>query len=77
MMTYQAARYFATGAAPGTSACTRRSCRWLYRAADAYFNLAVGTEDLMAALLRGDGARSAARRPRFAATASGWPGTTR
>lgn len=48
MMTYQAGRYFATGAAPGTSGNLHPTIvpYGLYRAADAYFNLAVGTEDL-------------------------------
>jgi crotonobetainyl-CoA:carnitine CoA-transferase CaiB-like acyl-CoA transferase len=48
MMTYQAGRYFATGEAPATSGNLHPTIvpYGLYRAADAYFNLAVGTEDL-------------------------------
>jgi len=48
MMTYQAGRYFATGQAPRTSGNLHPTIvpYGLYRAADAYFNLAVGTEDL-------------------------------
>jgi formyl-CoA transferase len=48
MMTYQAGRYFATGEAPHTSGNLHPTIvpYGLYRAADAYFNLAVGTEDL-------------------------------
>jgi formyl-CoA transferase len=48
MMTYQAGRYFATGEAPTTSGNLHPTIvpYGLYRAADAYFNLAVGTEDL-------------------------------
>lgn len=48
MMTYQAGRFFATGEAPATSGNLHPTIvpYGLYRAADAYFNLAVGTEDL-------------------------------
>jgi crotonobetainyl-CoA:carnitine CoA-transferase CaiB-like acyl-CoA transferase len=48
MMTYQAGRYFATGEAPASSGNLHPTIvpYGLYRAADAYFNLAVGTEDL-------------------------------
>jgi formyl-CoA transferase len=48
MMTYQAGRYFATGEAPGSSGNQHPTIvpYGVYRASDAYFNLAVGTEDL-------------------------------
>ena len=48
MMTYQAGRYFATAEAPATSGNLHPTIvpYGLYRAADAFFNLAVGTEDL-------------------------------
>ncbi len=48
MMTYQTGRYFATNQAPTTSGNLHPTIvpYGLYRAADAYFNLAVGTEDL-------------------------------
>ena len=47
-LTYQAGRYFATGEAPGSSGNQHPTIvpYGVYRAADAYFNLAVGTEDL-------------------------------
>jgi len=48
MMTYQAGRYFATGEAPPSSGSQHPTIvpYGVYRASDAYFNLAVGTEDL-------------------------------
>ena len=48
MMTYQAARFLATGDAPGTSGNHHPTIvpYGVYRAQDGYFNLAVGTEDL-------------------------------
>jgi len=48
MMTYQAGRYFATGEAPTSSGNQHPTIvpYGVYRASDAYFNLAVGTEDL-------------------------------
>src|SRR5262245_41411398 len=48
MLTYQAGRYFATGEAPVSSGNQHPTIvpYGVYRAADAYFNLAVGTEDL-------------------------------
>lgn len=48
MLTYQAGRYFATGEAPGSSGNNHPTIvpYGMYRAADAYFNLAVGTNDL-------------------------------
>jgi formyl-CoA transferase len=48
MLTYQAGRYFATGEAPASSGNQHPTIvpYGVYRAADAYFNLAVGTEDL-------------------------------
>jgi len=48
MMTYQAGRYFATGEAPASSGNQHPTIvpYGVYRASDAYFNLAVGTEDL-------------------------------
>src|SRR5690349_15326613 len=47
-LTYQAGRYFATGEPPGTSGNQHPTIvpYGVYRAADAYFNLTVGTEDL-------------------------------
>ena len=48
MLTYQAGRYFATGEAPTSSGNQHPTIvpYGVYRASDAYFNLAVGTEDL-------------------------------
>ncbi len=48
MLTYQSGRYFATGEAPASSGNQHPTIvpYGVYRAADAYFNLAVGTEDL-------------------------------
>jgi crotonobetainyl-CoA:carnitine CoA-transferase CaiB-like acyl-CoA transferase len=48
MLTYQSGRYFATGEAPQSSGNQHPTIvpYGVYRAADAYFNLAVGTEDL-------------------------------
>jgi crotonobetainyl-CoA:carnitine CoA-transferase CaiB-like acyl-CoA transferase len=48
MLTYQAGRYFATGEAPQSSGNQHPTIvpYGVYRASDAYFNLAVGTEDL-------------------------------
>lgn len=48
IMTYQAARYFATGTAPTTSGNHHPSISpyGVYQAHDAWFNLAVGTDDL-------------------------------
>lgn len=47
-LTYQAGRYFATGTPPTSSGNQHPTIvpYGVYRAADAYFNLAVGTEDL-------------------------------
>lgn len=48
ILTYQSGRYFATDEAPATSGNHHPSIvpYGVYRAADAYFNLAVGTDDL-------------------------------
>jgi formyl-CoA transferase len=48
MLTYQSGRYFATGEAPQSSGNQHPTIvpYGVYRANDAYFNLAVGTEDL-------------------------------
>jgi formyl-CoA transferase len=48
IMTYQAARYFATGQAPQTSGNHHPTISpyGVYRARDAWFNLAVGSDDL-------------------------------
>lgn len=48
IMTYQAARYFATGEAPATSGNHHPTISpyGVYRAKDTWFNLAVGTDDL-------------------------------
>jgi formyl-CoA transferase len=48
MLTYQSGRYFATGEAPASSGNQHPTIvpYGVYRANDAYFNLAVGTEDL-------------------------------
>jgi formyl-CoA transferase len=48
MLTYQAGRYFATGEAPPSSGNQHPTIvpYGVYRASDAYFTLAVGTEDL-------------------------------
>jgi formyl-CoA transferase len=68
MMTYQAGRYFATGEAPPSSGNQHPTIvpYGVYRASDAYFNLAVGTEDLwrrFCAVLELDSLRAD---PRFA-----------
>jgi crotonobetainyl-CoA:carnitine CoA-transferase CaiB-like acyl-CoA transferase len=48
MLTFQSGRYFATGAAPRSSGNQHPTIvpYGVYRASDAYFNLAIGTEDL-------------------------------
>jgi formyl-CoA transferase len=48
MLTYQSGRYFATGEAPPSSGNQHPTIvpYGVYRASDAYFNLAVGTDDL-------------------------------
>lgn len=68
MMTYQAGRYFATGDAPGTSGNMHPTIvpYGLYRAADAFFNLAVGTEDLWRRFCAALGMEHLRDDPRFA-----------
>ena len=68
MMTYQAGRYFATGEAPATSGNLHPTIvpYGLYRAADAYFNLAVGTEDLWRRFCAAMGRDDLRGDPRFA-----------
>ena len=68
MMTYQAGRYFATGDAPGTSGNMHPTIvpYGLYRAADAFFNLAVGTEDLWRRFCAALGLEHLRDDPRFA-----------
>lgn len=68
MMTYQAGRYFATGEAPTTSGNLHPTIvpYGLYRAADAYFNLAVGTEDLWRRFCRAMGLEALLADARFA-----------
>lgn len=68
MMTYQAGRYFATGDAPGTSGNMHPTIvpYGLYRAADAFFNLAVGTEDLWRRFCAALGLEHLRGDPRFA-----------
>jgi crotonobetainyl-CoA:carnitine CoA-transferase CaiB-like acyl-CoA transferase len=48
MLTYQSGRYFATGESPGSSGNHHPTIvpYGMYHAADGYFNLAVGTDDL-------------------------------
>lgn len=67
MMTYQAGRYFATGQAPSTSGNLHPTIvpYGLYRAADAYFNLAVGTEDLWRRFCAAMGLEQLCVDPRF------------
>src|SRR5688572_12590260 len=68
MMTYQAGRYFATGEAPRSSGNQHPTIvpYGVYRAADAYFNLAVGTEDLWRRFCAAIGVDELIFDPRFA-----------
>jgi crotonobetainyl-CoA:carnitine CoA-transferase CaiB-like acyl-CoA transferase len=67
MMTYQAGRYFATGEAPPSSGNQHPTIvpYGVYRAADAYFNLAVGTEDLWRRFCAALGLEELRADPRF------------
>ncbi len=68
MLTYQAGRYFATGEAPPSSGNHHPTISpyGVYRAADAYFNLAVGTEDLWRRFCAAMGLGDLRADPRFA-----------
>jgi crotonobetainyl-CoA:carnitine CoA-transferase CaiB-like acyl-CoA transferase len=68
MMTYQAARFLATGDAPGTSGNHHPTIvpYGVYRAQDGYFNLAVGTEDLWRRFCGAMGIEHLQNDPRFA-----------
>jgi formyl-CoA transferase len=67
-LTYQAGRYFATGEAPRSSGNQHPTIvpYGVYRAADAYFNLAVGTEDLWRRFCAAIGVDELRADPRFA-----------
>jgi crotonobetainyl-CoA:carnitine CoA-transferase CaiB-like acyl-CoA transferase len=68
MMTYQAGRYFATGEAPQPTGNRHPSIvpYGVYRAADTYFNLAVGTDDLWRRFCRALDVMHLLDDPRFA-----------
>jgi formyl-CoA transferase len=68
MLTYQAGSYFATGTAPQSSGNMHPTIvpYGLYRAADAYFNLAVGTDDLWRRFCNAHGLEHLRADPRFA-----------
>jgi formyl-CoA transferase len=67
MLTYQAGRYLATGEAPATTGNLHPTIvpYGLYRAADAYFNLAVGTNDLWGRFCAALGLQELRDDPRF------------
>jgi crotonobetainyl-CoA:carnitine CoA-transferase CaiB-like acyl-CoA transferase len=67
-LTYQAGRYFATGESPSTSGNQHPTIvpYGVYRCADAYFNLAVGTEDLWRRFCAAIGRDDLYADPRFA-----------
>lgn len=68
MLTYQAARYFATGVAPRPTGHQHPTIvpYGVYRAADAYFNLAVGTDDLWRRFCAALGLEHLATEPHYA-----------
>jgi crotonobetainyl-CoA:carnitine CoA-transferase CaiB-like acyl-CoA transferase len=68
MLTYQSGRYFATGEAPQSSGNQHPTITpyGVYRAADAYFNLAVGTDDLWRRFCAALGIEDLRDDPRFA-----------
>jgi glutaryl-CoA transferase len=68
MLTYQSARYFATGVAPQSSGNQHPTIvpYGVYRASDAYFNLAVGTNDLWRRFCGALGLDALHTDPRFA-----------
>ena len=68
MLTYQSGRYFATGEAPPSSGNQHPTIvpYGVYRANDAYFNLAVGTEDLWRRFCTAFGLDELRAEPRFA-----------
>jgi crotonobetainyl-CoA:carnitine CoA-transferase CaiB-like acyl-CoA transferase len=68
MLTYQSGRYFATGEAPASSGNQHPTIvpYGVYRANDAYFNLAVGTEDLWRRFCTAFGLDELRAEPRFA-----------
>jgi formyl-CoA transferase len=68
MLTYQSGRYFATGEAPASSGNQHPTIvpYGVYRASDAYFNLAVGTEDLWRRFCTAFGLDELRAEPRFA-----------
>jgi crotonobetainyl-CoA:carnitine CoA-transferase CaiB-like acyl-CoA transferase len=67
-LTYQAGRYFASGEAPRSSGNQHPTIvpYGVYRAADAYFNLAVGSEDLWQRFCTAMGLDDLRADPRFA-----------
>jgi formyl-CoA transferase len=68
MLTYQAGSYLATGTAPQSSGNMHPTIvpYGMYRAADAYFNLAVGTDDLWRRFCNALGLERLRADPRFA-----------
>lgn len=72
MLTYQAGRYFATGEAPRSTGNYHPTIvpYGLYRAQDAYFNLAVGTDDLWRRFCRALGLEHLRDDRRFATNSS-------
>jgi crotonobetainyl-CoA:carnitine CoA-transferase CaiB-like acyl-CoA transferase len=68
MLTYQSGSYFATGTPPRSSGNMHPTIvpYGLYRAADAYFNLAVGTDDLWRRFCAALGLEDLRDDPRFA-----------
>jgi formyl-CoA transferase len=68
LMSYQAGNYFATGQAPARPGSEHPSIvpYGVYKAADGYFNLAVGTEDLWRRFCAALGVEQLAADPRFA-----------
>jgi formyl-CoA transferase len=67
MLTYQSGRYFATGEAPKSSGNHHATIApyGVYRASDAYFNLAVGTDDLWRRFCNALGLETLYNDPRF------------
>ncbi|HEX5688374.1 MAG TPA: CoA transferase [Roseiflexaceae bacterium] len=68
MLTYQSGRYFATGEAPASSGNQHPTLTpyGVYRASDAYFNLAVGSNDLWRRFCAALGIEELRDDPRFA-----------
>jgi crotonobetainyl-CoA:carnitine CoA-transferase CaiB-like acyl-CoA transferase len=72
MLSYQAGRYFATGEPPRPTGHQHASIvpYGVYRAADAYFNLAVGTDSLWRRFCAALGLEHLAADPRFASNSA-------